>query len=162
MQFAKENKYILILCLTVILVFSAVTHIPAEKKVNSMTDFTCKSKVQIIRGDHILKAVIDIKVIGGDGSLYIDGFIKGQDNDEHSIQRTIMFKADKYKSSPIWHSNEIISTHLDDAGDEIIVKLLPSFYTTTPITVTNISLITLPDNSSLIMKSHLPYLYCMQ
>lgn len=162
MSFAKENKYIIISCIIIILIFSAASYIPAAKKINNMTDFTCKSKVQILRGDYTLKAVVDIKVIDGDGSLYIDGYINGHNKEEFSIQRTIIFKAEKYKSSPVWHSNKIISTHLDNADDEIIVKLLPKFYTTTPITVTNISLITLPDNSSLIMKSHLPYLYCMK
>ena len=162
MSFSKENKCIFMLCLTVILIFSAIIYNPAQKKINNMTDFTCKSKVQIIRGNYTLKAVIDIKVIDGDGSLYIDGFVRGEDNNEHSIQRTIIFKAEKYKSSPVWHSNKIIPTHLDDVDDAMIVKLLPTFYTTTPITVTNISLITLPNNSSLIMKSHLPYLYCLK
>lgn len=162
MYFTKENKFILIICLISIFIFSAISYLPAEKKINNMTDFTCKSKVQILRGNYILKAVVDIKVIDGDGSLYIDGYIKEHNNEELSIQRTIIFKAEKYKSSPVWHSNKIISTHLDEVSDEIIVKLLPTFYTTTPVTVTNISLITLPDNSSLIMKSHLPYLYCMQ
>lgn len=131
----------------------------ASRKVNPMDNFSCKAKLEVYRESRNFIGVIDINVVQGNGILRGDGVIRNASGTNYIVQRSILFKAENYRSAPAWRSYKIVTTHLDNAPDNIMLYLFPSFYIQ-PSLVTNINLKSLPDKTMLIIKSHLPYLYC--
>lgn len=157
--FKKKITPSIIIVMTLCVINFCIYQYNKEPNINFMDDFTCKAKLKIERDTMRFSGVIDINVVRGKGSLRIDGVSDVDNGKYYTIQRTIIFYADKENSNPAWKSKEIITTHLDDIPDDITVHLLPAFYIK-PTTVTNIDMETLKDGTLLITKSHLPYLYC--
>lgn len=161
MNFFRTYKNLIFILLSLLILGYVLLNFSITHRVNNMDNFVCKAKVMVQRGDAFFKGVIDIKVIDGDGALHVNGFITTEKMEEFVIQRTVLFTAEKYRSSPMWVSNKIVLTHLDNSTPELITKMLPSFYVE-PTTVSNIGLVSLDDGSMLITKSHLPYLFCIK
>lgn len=155
----KGNVVVIIFIFAMASVAGLFAYISNSENINFMDNFTCKAKVRIERNMIKFSGVVDIKVLSGKGSLRIDGVAEDVDNYHYIIQRTVLFNALRENSNPTWKSREIITTHLDNIPDDITSLLLPMFYLK-PTTVTNIELESLKDGTLLIIKSHLPYLYC--
>ncbi|MFP2508252.1 hypothetical protein [Buttiauxella gaviniae] len=159
-SYIKKNIILSIIAVMTLCIIAVSTYkYNKESDINFMDNFTCKAKLKIERDTMRFSGVIDINVVQGKGSLRIDGVSDVDNGKYYTIQRTIIFYADKENSNPTWKSKEVITTHLDDIPDDITVHLLPAFYIK-PTTVTNIDMETLKDGTLLITKSHLPYLYC--
>lgn len=143
----------------IFLLYSSLTFTKHKDSINFMDNFSCKAKLSVKRKENSFAGIIDINVIKGKGTLRIDGIVHNTRPSSYIVQRTVIFDAEKENSRPTWKSKKIITTHLDDVSNEVLVTLFPAFYTTSA-TVTNIDLETLSDGTLVITKSHLPYLYC--
>lgn len=103
--------------------------------------------------------ILDFKIGKGEGIANITGSVSRGFGTEYLVQRTVFLTLTSYGSNPVWISNKIVVSDVENAPTELLSETLPDFYLK-PSTTTDVNIIPVSKNGWLITKSSIPLLYC--
>lgn len=125
----------------------------AQQKITCRADMTIKNTYSTFTG------ILDFKIGKGEGIANITGSVSRGFGTEYLVQRTVFLTLTSYGSNPVWISNKIVVSDVENAPTELLSETLPDFYLK-PSTTTDVNIIPVSKNGWLITKSSIPLLYC--
>jgi hypothetical protein len=119
----------------------------------------CRADMMIKSTDSTFNGIMDFKTGEGKGIANITGSVSSGSGMEYLVQRTIFFTLTSYGGNPVWFSNEIVVSDIENAPPELLLKTLPDFYLK-PSTISDVNIFPVSKDGWLITKSSIPLLYC--
>ncbi|CAI1174638.1 hypothetical protein [Serratia quinivorans] len=120
---------------------------------------TCRADMMIKSTDATFNGIMDFKTGEGKGIANISGSVSSGSGKEYIVQRTIFFTLTNYGGNPIWLSNKIVVSDIENAPPELLLTTLPDFYLK-PSTISDVNIFPVSKDGWLITKSSIPLLYC--
>lgn len=151
-----QTGIILLLCLVIIALVSFWQH---GRNHNHLHNLACRASIEIVGNTASFRGIIDIKSGDSKGIVNIDGIINDAINNEQTVQRMVLFTHSSYGTSPVWVSQKIHTSNRETAPASLIQQVLPDFFLTNT-SVSNVDLFALNNQTYLITKEGIPYLYC--
>lgn len=159
MKIIKLSMHRIAIAAVVALLFFAVILCLLFIQNTDQKKITCRADMTIKNTNVTFKGILDFKTGEGKGIANITGTVSSGTGIEYLVQRTVFITLSSYGGNPVWISNEIAVSDVENAPTELLSGTLPDFYLK-PSTTTDVNIIPVSKDGWLITKSSIPLLYC--
>lgn len=159
MKFIKLSMHKMAIAAVAVFILSSTTLYFFHIKKEEYQKITCRADMTIKNTHSTFNGIMDFKIGQEKGIANIAGSVSNESGNEYIVQRTIFFTLTSYGGTPIWLSNKIVVSDVENSPAALLSGTLPDFYVK-PSTVNDVNIIPVSKDGWLITKSSIPLLYC--